>query len=67
LTNEQAGYLTISQFLEYFPMGRSSLYRIVGRGELPIIKVGRSSFLSKADVIAWEAKLPRKSDNDNRR
>jgi hypothetical protein len=51
-------YYTIAEFLEYYPMGRSSLYRIVGAGDLCITKFGRSSRISVSDAEAWASRLP---------
>jgi excisionase family DNA binding protein len=65
MADEPPGYFKISQFLDHFPMSRSTLYRLVQQGVLTIIKVGRSSFLSKAEVAQWEADLPTLGANDN--
>ncbi len=52
------GYYTISEFLDAYPMGRSSLYRLVNTGKLRLTKFGRASRIAKADALAWAATLP---------
>jgi hypothetical protein len=53
-----SGYLTISQFRERYPMGSSTLYRIVNRGELRITKLGAASRIAVAEAERWAASLP---------
>ena len=52
------GYFTIAEFLDAYPMGRSSLYRLVNAGKLRLTKFGRASRIAKADALAWVATLP---------
>lgn len=60
------GLMTIPEFLRDYPMGRSTFYRLVAKGELIIRKIGRSSRLRIDEVEAWAANLPTMPTNDNR-
>ena len=51
------GFLTIPEFLKLYPMGRSSLYRLVNQGDLRLLKIGRSSRITRADAQAWADRL----------
>jgi excisionase family DNA binding protein len=50
-------YYTIPEFLELYPMGRSTFYRLVNEGQIRLTKFGRSSRIAKADAEAWAATL----------
>jgi excisionase family DNA binding protein len=51
-------YYTIPEFLDEYPMGRSSLYRLVQEGRLQLTKFGRSSRIAKAEAERWAQTLP---------
>lgn len=53
-----SGYYTIPEFLDEYPMGRSSLYRLINEGKIRLTKFGRSSRIAKADAKAWADTLP---------
>jgi excisionase family DNA binding protein len=52
------GFYSIAEFLRIYPMGKTSLYRLVKAGQLRIVKIGRASRIAKADAQAWAATLP---------
>ena len=54
------GFYSIAEFLRLYPMGRTSLYRLVSQqgSTLRITKLGRASRIAKADAAAWAASLP---------
>jgi len=52
------GFFTIAEFLEAYPMARSSLYRLVRAKQLRLTKFGRASRIAKVDALAWAARLP---------
>ncbi len=54
------GLLTVPQFLQTYALTRSSFYREVNRGAIPLVKCGRSTRVAVADAEAWAASLPRK-------
>jgi hypothetical protein len=56
--SKHSGYLTIAQFRERYPMGTSTLYRIAGRGELTIKKLGSASRIAVDEAERWAATLP---------
>lgn len=66
---EAKKFYTVNEFLEYYPMGRSTLYRLVGSGALQMVKFGRSSRIAVEAADAWAATLPRRggASNDNGR
>lgn len=51
-------YHKIPEFLEHYPMGRSTFYRLVKDGKIKLTKFGGSSRVAKADAEAWAATLP---------
>ena len=52
------GFLTVTEFLRTYSIGRTTLYRLAAAKQLRIHKVGRSSRIAKADAAAWAASLP---------
>jgi predicted DNA-binding transcriptional regulator AlpA len=63
-------FLTIREFLERYPMGRTSFYRLHNSGALPIVKFGRATRIAESDAIDWANSLPKHSGqaspaNDN--
>lgn len=51
-------YYTIREFLELYPMGRSTFYRMVKDGQIRLTKFGGSSRIARSDAEAWAAALP---------
>jgi len=51
------GYITISEFLDLYPMGRTTFYRLVNAGKLRITKFGRGTRIAIADAEAWAKSL----------
>jgi excisionase family DNA binding protein len=51
-------FMTIPEFLERYPMGRSSLYRLVNEGKIRLTKFGRSSRIAYEHAEAWAKTLP---------
>ena len=56
---QPSGFMTVRQFLELYPIGRTTLYRLAKAGELQIVKVGRASRIARADAERWAASLPK--------
>lgn len=52
------GFLTVDEFMATYKIGRTTFYTIVNAGELPLIKVGRASRISKRAARAWADGLP---------
>jgi len=54
------GFYSIAEFIRLYPMGRTSLYRLVSQqgSKLRITKIGRASRIAKTDAAAWAASLP---------
>lgn len=51
-------FLTLTQFADRYQVSRSTIYRLAQKGELEIIKFGRSSRISFDEAEAWAASLP---------
>ena len=47
--------LSLRQIAEQTTIPRSTWYTIVGRGEIPIVRVGRSVRVDEQDLVAWIA------------
>lgn len=43
-------------------LGRSTLYEIVGRGEIPVVKIGRSARIPVSELEAWVQKKLREQN-----
>ena len=54
------GLFTLTEFLRLYPIGKTTLYRIVAQknSKLRIVKIGRASRIAKADAKAWADSLP---------
>lgn len=53
--------LTVSDFLILFRVSRTTFYREVNAGRLRIVKLGRSTRISRADAEKWIDKLQQAS------
>lgn len=50
-------FLTVRDFCREYAMSRSTAYRLVARGELRIVKIGRASRIRREDAERWAASL----------
>ena len=48
---EMPEWLTIKELAKVFPMGRSTLYRLIGEGKSPARKVGGRRFIPRSWVV----------------
>jgi excisionase family DNA binding protein len=55
--------MRISEAANCLAISRASLYQIIQRGELSVIKVGRSSRLRLSDLSAWVSARASKEEN----
>jgi excisionase family DNA binding protein len=53
----EAQFLTISDFCQRFRVSRSTLYRQVNSGALPILKIGRSTRIPATAARQWAQAL----------
>jgi len=53
ITDVEAGLIGVQELARKLSISVRSIWRIVGRGELDIIKIGRRSLISKAEVSRW--------------
>jgi excisionase family DNA binding protein len=49
---------TISQTCRVAAIGRTKLYELIARGEIPIRKVGKKTLVAAADLQRWVDQLP---------
>lgn len=49
--------LTINRAAEKLSVSRSSLYKLVARGDLRIIKIGKAARIADADIDAFIARM----------
>lgn len=50
--------MTIDEAARYLRLSRVTIYKMVGRGELVMRKLGRKSFLLQSDLDTYIEKLP---------
>ena len=50
-------YIKVQEFLAEYPMSKSQFYKLAGQGFIPLTKVGRSTWIKRADAEAWAATL----------
>lgn len=50
-------FITIKQFCELNNCSRSTAYREVNAGRLPLRKMGRASRIAASDATAWQEQL----------
>jgi excisionase family DNA binding protein len=60
-TNQRASrpqtLMTIADFCSEYRVSRSSVYRLINAGLIPIVKVGRATRIRTADAERWAASL----------
>jgi predicted DNA-binding transcriptional regulator AlpA len=59
--SEERLYVRIKEAQKLMGMGRSSIYKEINAGRLPIKKAGRGTYIAIKDIHAWFAALPSKS------
>lgn len=50
-------FITIADFCSAYRISRTTAYRQINAGRIPIIKVGRASRIRVSDAEAWATKL----------
>ena len=56
--DNQPELITVAEFLTRYSIGRTSFYREVAAGRLPIRKFGTATRIARGDAEAWAASLP---------
>jgi excisionase family DNA binding protein len=51
-------YVRVKEAQKIMGLGRSSLYKEIAEGRLPIRKAGRKTMIAMSDIHAWFAALP---------
>lgn len=46
-------YLKVSEMAEFLQIGRTRAYELVGTGEIPSVRIGRSIRVSRRDLERW--------------
>jgi hypothetical protein len=50
--------MTVAQFIAFYPMGKTSFYRLVAAQKIRIRKFGTATRIARSDAEAWAASLP---------
>ena len=45
--------LTVPEVADYLKLSRSKMYRMVQKGEIPYIKIGRNIRIRRNDLLTW--------------
>jgi excisionase family DNA binding protein len=53
-----SGFVTVQEFLSTYRISKASLYRLVARNELRLLKLGRSSRIDRKEAEDWARNLP---------
>jgi len=48
-----AEILTVPEVAEYLKLSKSKMYRMVQRGQIPHVKIGRNVRIRREDLLAW--------------
>jgi excisionase family DNA binding protein len=49
---------TINQCCRLAAIGRTKLYELIARGDIPIRKIGKKTLVAAADLERWADRLP---------
>ena len=62
MITKQNGAMTVQEFLEWARISRTTFYKEVSEGRIPLKKVGKRSLVLMRDAEAWLEGLPSTSD-----
>lgn len=51
--NADAELLSVRDFCKTAGIGRTKVYELLGKGDIKAVKIGRRTFLRRADVMEW--------------
>lgn len=51
-------FYKVSEVLEKYRIGRTTFYREVSEGRIPLRKLGRATRVARADIERWADSLP---------
>jgi excisionase family DNA binding protein len=60
--NSTSGLMTVREFMLLYGVGRTTVYRLVARREITLVKIGTASRIARADAERWASSLPRLGD-----
>lgn len=58
MTGNYPEHLTIAETVEFFRIGRTRLYELIGSGEIDAVKLGRRTLVRTASVRDFIGSLP---------
>lgn len=58
MTQSATGALTVLEFLDWARISRTTFYKEVNAGRIPLKKVGKRSLVMRSDAEAWLSNLP---------
>lgn len=62
MTTNKNGAMTVLEFLSWARISRTTFYKEVSEGRIPLKKVGKRSLILMRDAEAWLEGLPSTSD-----
>lgn len=62
VTISTSGFMTVREFMKLYGVGRTTVYRLVSRREITLVKIGTASRIARADADRWASSLPRLGD-----
>ncbi|MEP2942356.1 MAG: helix-turn-helix domain-containing protein [Hyphomicrobiales bacterium] len=64
LHNSERAAMTVKEFLDWARISRTTFYKEVNNGRIPIRKVGKRTLVTMADANNWLANLETISNSD---
>lgn len=58
MTTQQTGAMTVLEFLDWARISRTTFYKQVNAGRIPLKKVGKRSLVMRSDAEVWLSNLP---------
>lgn len=52
-----SAFFEVDEFCQAYRLSRPTLYRLVARGEIRLVKIGRASRIRREDAERWAASL----------
>ncbi len=58
MENANTGAMTVKDFLSWARISRTTFYKEVNEGRIPLKKCGKRSLVTRADAETWLSNLP---------
>jgi excisionase family DNA binding protein len=50
---EAMGILTVPEVADVLKLSKSKVYALIERGEMPVVRIGKSVRILASDLVAW--------------